>query len=73
MTFINPPHTNGTMQLTPEERSEIKEKLVVIVSEFVPTMEQPEIDTFYITATYNRENEFKINGDTAINILQEGE
>jgi hypothetical protein len=76
MALKQPPFVNGEMELTEEEISEIKGKLEVIVSSFDPTDEQPVADTFYITATYNRENpDFPINGDTCQALLNpvEGE
>lgn len=71
--FLNPPYTNGVMILTDKEKIEIKAKLQEIKEGFTPSMEQPVIDTFYIVAKYNEENEFKINGDTAEFLLNEQE
>jgi hypothetical protein len=72
MALKKAPYVNGLMDLTDDEKVEIKGKLQVIVAEFDPTDEQPVADTFYITATYNRENpDFPINGDTCQALLQE--
>lgn len=73
MTFVNPPSTNGVMVLTDEEKVEIKGKLEAISSSFIPSIEQPELSTFYVVATYNKDNDFKINGDTYEALMNEGE
>jgi len=65
MALKQPPEVNGIMDLTTDEVLEIQAKLQIIVSSFEPTDERPVCDTFYMTATYNNENEIKINGDTA--------
>jgi len=65
MALKQPPEVNGIMDLTEDEVLEIQAKLQVIVSAFEPTDDQFYCDTFYMTAEYNRENEAKINGDTA--------
>jgi hypothetical protein len=65
-----PPNVNGIMQLTEEQILAIQAKLQAIQSAFEPTDEQPVCDTFYITATYNRENVgSECNGDTVEYIL----
>lgn len=64
MALSKPPKINGLMALTDEQALDIQAKLVAIRENFEETDEQPVCDTFYLTATYNRENEFKINGDT---------
>lgn len=69
MALSQPPKINGLMELTEEEILSIKTKLVAIQIAFEPTDEQPTCDTFYLTATYNSENDFKINGDTMSYIL----
>jgi hypothetical protein len=77
MTFVNPPNGPGVMHLTDEERAAITEKLQVIIEGFTPTINQPEIDTQYITAKYNQQNAGnEINGDTVDDLLgtkKEGE
>jgi hypothetical protein len=70
MFFRNPPHTNSVMLFDPEKENLIREKLLVIRDGFVPNENQFVVDTFYVTATYNRENpEEPINGDTMEFIL----
>lgn len=70
--FLKPPYTNGVMELTEKEKTDIKVILNKIVEEFVPSMEQVQIDTFYIVATYNTMKDVKIiNGDTAEFLLNE--
>ncbi|MCM3536597.1 hypothetical protein [Priestia endophytica] len=63
--YTQPPFTNGVMDLAVGEISLVKGRLEVVASEFVPDEYTPVIDTFYLTATYNRTfpNE-AINGDT---------
>jgi hypothetical protein len=70
--MLRPPNTNGIMELTEKEQMEIKAKLGIIKSNFVKTDDKPFCDTFYITATYNRENpDMPINGDTCEMLLAE--
>lgn len=70
MAIKQPPFVNGQMTLTDAELSDVQTKLVAIRDVFVETDEQPVCDTFYLTATYNRNNvDFPINGDTAEYIL----
>jgi hypothetical protein len=58
------------MELDATTADAIRTKLQTIQAAFTPTDEQPVCDTFYITATYNRENpDFPINGDTAQYLL----
>ena len=72
MALKQPPYVNGEMTLTDEEVTEIQTKLIAIRDAFDPTDEQPVCDTFYLTATYNRENPtFPINGDTCNALLAE--
>jgi hypothetical protein len=72
MLFVQPPHTNGVMELLEEEKEEIRAKLIVIQEAFKETDEHPVCDTFYLTATYNAENVGnEINGDTCQMILVE--
>jgi hypothetical protein len=72
MALKQPPFVNGEMTLTDAQIKDIHDKLVVIRDGFDPTDEQPVCDTFYITATYNRENPtFPINGDTCEALLVE--
>jgi hypothetical protein len=72
MALKQPPFVNGEMTLTDEQIVEIQAKLVAIRDAFDPTDEQPVCDTFYITATYNKENPtFPINGDTCNALLTE--
>jgi hypothetical protein len=72
MALKQPPFVNGEMTLTDEQIVDIKAKLVAIRDAFDPTDEQPVCDTFYITATYNKENiDFPINGDTCNALLTE--
>lgn len=76
MTYVQPtaPHVNGLMDLTEEEATAIKTKLIAIQDAFVPTEEQPVLDLFYTVATYNKENpDTPINGDTATAILGQEE
>jgi hypothetical protein len=68
-----PPNVNGEMELTEVQKTNIKAKLLVIQDAFVETDEQSVCDTFYLTATYNKENAFKINGDTCEMLLAEEE
>jgi hypothetical protein len=70
MSIKQPPQIGGVMDLTPEQETDLKAKLEAIVQAFEPTDEQPVCDTFYVTATYNRDNEFKLNGDTVEYLLQ---
>jgi hypothetical protein len=72
MALKQPPYVNGEMTLTDAQIKDIHDKLVAIRDAFDPTDEQPVCDTFYITATYNRENPtFPINGDTCEALLVE--
>lgn len=72
MALKQPPFVNGKMTLTTEQATEIQGKLTVIRDAFDPTDDQPVCDTFYLTATYNRENPtFPINGDTCQMLLAE--
>jgi hypothetical protein len=76
MAYVQPqaPHVNGLMELTEEEVTAIKAKLVAIQEAFVPTEGQPVLDLFYIVATYNKENpDTPINGDTAQAVLASGD
>jgi hypothetical protein len=60
-----PPFTNGVMELTEEEITLVKGRLVEIKEEFVPDYYNDVISTFYLTATYNKEyTTERINGDT---------
>jgi hypothetical protein len=70
MALSKPPKINGEMTLTDTQIKDITDKLVVIRSAFEETDEQPVCDTFYLTATYNKENTFKINGDTCEALLE---
>jgi hypothetical protein len=70
MSIKQPPQIGGVMDLTPEQETDLKAKLEAIVQAFEPTDEQPVCDTFYIKATYNRENDFKLNGDSVEWILR---
>ena len=67
--MANAPTVGGVMELTEEDITQIKDKLVLIREAFVATDEQPVCDTFYLTSTYNKTNTFKINGDTAQYVL----
>jgi hypothetical protein len=72
MALKQPPFINGEMTLTDAQIKDVKDKLVSIRDAFDPTDEQPVCDTFYITATYNKENPtFPINGDTCNALLTE--
>jgi hypothetical protein len=62
------------MELTEAEILDIKVKLQAIQTAFVSADEQPICDTFYLTATYNKQNAgSEINGDTCEYILSYGE
>lgn len=63
------PQINGEMELTQEQVDAITVALVAIRDAFEETDEQPVCDTFYLTATYNKENTLKINGDTCEALL----
>lgn len=68
--LLQPPHTNGIMDLSASERKAIKAKLVAIRDAFVPSDETAVADTFYLVSTYNRQNPTSpINGDTAEFVL----
>jgi hypothetical protein len=70
MALKQPPYINGTMTLTDEQITDLQTKLVAIRDAFEPTDDVPICDTFYLTATYNRENvDFPINGDTCEYVL----
>jgi hypothetical protein len=70
MAIKQPPFVNGEMTLTDTQVTDVKTKLQAIQAAFVPTDEQPVCDTFYITATYNKENQdFLLNGDTVEAVL----
>lgn len=71
MALKQPPNINGEMVLTEAQITDITDKLVVIRDAFEETDEQPVCDTFYITATYNKANTLKINGDTCVVLLAE--
>lgn len=75
MPKLQPPHTNGVMDLTTEEISAIKTKLTEIQSRPLQTDEYGDDiqwDLFQVVSTYNRENVGnEINGDTAQMILSE--
>jgi hypothetical protein len=73
MAKLQPPSINGEMDLTEVQATNIQVKLLTIKNSFVETDEQPVCDTFYLTSTYNKENEFKINGDTCEMLLVEEE
>jgi hypothetical protein len=65
-----PPHVNGIAELDEATILDIQTKLVAIRDAFVETDDQPVCDTFFITATYNRENVGnECNGDTVEYIL----
>jgi hypothetical protein len=69
--MLRPPNTNGIMELTKAEETDIRAKLEAIQTDFVGTDEQPMCDTFYITSSYNKENVGnEINGDTVQFLLQ---
>jgi hypothetical protein len=62
-----PPFINGVMDLTEEEIFIVKERLEEVAEGFVPDDFTPEINTFYLTATYNQKfPEETINGDTCV-------
>jgi hypothetical protein len=68
--YKQPPYTNGVMDLTEKEILLVKGRLQEIADEFVPDMYNEQINTFYLTATYNRENPKEcINGDTCEMVL----
>jgi len=70
MALKQPPNVNGEMTLTDAELTDIQTKLVAIRDAFVETDDVPVCDTFYLTATYNRNNvDFPINGDTCQYVL----
>jgi hypothetical protein len=70
MALKQPPFVNGQMTLTDAELTDIQTKLVAIRDAFAPTDDVPVCDTFYLTATYNRNNvDFPINGDTCEYVL----
>jgi hypothetical protein len=73
MALSQPPKINGVMlNLTDEQITDIQGKLIAIRDAFDPTDDQPVCDTFYLTATYNRENPtLPINGDTCNMLLAE--
>jgi hypothetical protein len=74
MSSKQPPHVNGVMELTEQEQTTIREKLTAIRDNFIESDEHIVADTFYITATYNRENpDLPINGDTCQTLLSEPE
>ena len=66
--MLKPPYTNGIMDLTEEQKSDIRKKLLEIKSR-PPLLNEygndETLDTFNLVATYNKENDLKINGDTA--------
>ncbi|AGK52042.1 hypothetical protein [Bacillus sp. 1NLA3E] len=65
-----PPEVNGIMDLTDQEKANIKVKLQMIKAGFVASDDQQAPDTFYITATYNQQNPTTpINGDTCEMLL----
>lgn len=66
MAIKQPPYSNGIMDLTDVEKTDITAKLQAIVQAFVPTDFQSTPDTFYIVSNYNTQNpDAPINGDTA--------
>lgn len=72
MALSQPPKINGIMTgLTDAQILDIQTKLVAIRDAFDPTDDQPVCDTFYLTSTYNKANDLKINGDTCQMLLQE--
>ena len=64
-----PPTINGVMDLTAEEQATIKLALQQIQTDFEPSEDAPICDVFYMVAAYNRQNDLKINGDTATSLL----
>lgn len=71
MALSQPPKINGEMTLTDAQVKDITDKLIAIRAAFEETDMQPFCDTFYLTATYNKENTLKINGDTCEMLLEE--
>ena len=69
--MLQPPQIDGTMVLPDTEKNDILIKLQSIISSFVPSEYTQKIDTFYITATYNRAYPSNpINGDTCEYLLK---
>lgn len=60
-----PPFTGEIMTLTHDECVKVKEALKVVVEEYTPSYDYPEISQTYIINTYNRANGYEpINGAT---------
>jgi hypothetical protein len=74
MEFPQVPAGNGLVDLTEEQTLLVQGKLQTIVSEFVPTFDEPNITTQYIVGEYIKRHEkdadfIRINGDTAQHVL----
>jgi hypothetical protein len=68
---MQPPHVNGMMELSEEDKNSIISKIKTIKDGFTPTDDQPVCDTFYLVSTYNKQNVgTEINGDTAEFLLK---
>lgn len=69
-SFQEAPYTNGVMDLNDKQIAEIKIRFIEINKAFVPSIEIPVCDIFYLVSTYNKDYpDTVINGDTAEYIL----
>lgn len=66
-----PPNIDGIMVLTDAEKNDILPKIKNIISSFFSSDDFQEVNTFYITSTYNRAFPSNpINGDTCEYLLK---
>jgi len=66
-----PPYVDGIMNLSDEDKTIVKNKLIDIKNSFVPTDDLPVITTLYIVSVYNSSNDLQINGDTCESLLSD--
>lgn len=70
MATFNPPHTNGVMTLTDDQKSSILSKLQTLQTAFVASDATPVCDTLYLVTLYNTQNVgYEINGDTCDSLI----
>lgn len=68
------PHVNGVLELTETKQNTLRNQLQTIITDFVPTYEQPVADTFYLVVEHTKKHGeqatfTQLNGDTVEYLL----
>jgi len=72
MLIDQPPAKNGIMEITEQEKTNIKSSLLQIQTSFEASEDEPELTTHGLVTRYNYANPtLLINGDTAEYVLSE--